>query len=90
MVKVTNTFVALLASSLIGSAVAHPGEHHDHEEVKREISERSQHAAYAKRTLANCTNSVSSRALKARSVARRAERAQQLRAARGITTGKLS
>lgn len=68
-----------------GLAAAHPGETHSNEHIRREIEVRDQHAAHGARALQQCSGSATARRLKQRSVQRRAERVQQLRAARGVT-----
>ncbi|KAK5079449.1 hypothetical protein LTR70_008139 [Exophiala xenobiotica] len=67
----TSTLTLAILSS---SGVAHPGEHHDHLQIKRE----------GKRALAKCENSPKHRDLSARSAKRRAETVQELRTERNI------
>ncbi|KAF2642395.1 aromatic compound dioxygenase, partial [Massarina eburnea CBS 473.64] len=76
----------LAASSVVGMAVAHPGEHHDHAQVKRAIDVRQGRAMAAKRSLENCQSSLKHRDLMARSMARRAQAMTDLRQKRGIQT----
>jgi hypothetical protein len=80
---------AVAAVCLASAAVAHPGEHHDHQAIKREISARNQMASAAKRSIDSCSNSLKHRQLNARSVARRAETAAAIRKARNIKTRTL-
>lgn len=82
----SNSIASTLATTLLFStAIAHPGEHHDREEIAREIAIRTKLAASAKRQLAQCSSSVSARALHQRSVERRAAKALRLRTERGIS-----
>ncbi|KAF2092201.1 aromatic compound dioxygenase [Saccharata proteae CBS 121410] len=76
---------AVAAAALSASVIAHPGEHHDHDEVKRTIAARDHHAANAKRSLDACSNSLKHRELAARNVARRSQLVKDLRQKRGIT-----
>ncbi|KAH6683340.1 GPI anchored dioxygenase-like protein [Halenospora varia] len=71
-------------AALAASVVAHPGEHHDHQAIKREIVARNQMASAAKRSIDACSNSLKHREVAARSVARRAQVARDLRAKRNI------
>lgn len=81
MVKFNHVSKAMLAlSSLTSLAIAHP-EHHEMEEA---LMRRDEHAAMIQRGLENCANSPSFRAIKERAQARRWEKAQKLRQARGI------
>ncbi|KAF2690896.1 aromatic compound dioxygenase [Lentithecium fluviatile CBS 122367] len=75
---------AVAASSLLGMAAAHPGEHHDMSHIKRQIDARQMRAAAAKRSLSKCQNSLKHRDLMARSMARRANVMNELRQKRGI------
>ncbi|RDW82958.1 aromatic compound dioxygenase [Coleophoma crateriformis] len=86
MVYIAKVAAAVAAVCFAGSAIAHPGEHHDHSAIKREVKARDQFAAAGKRSLNACSNSLKAREFNARSVARRAERARSLRERRGITT----
>lgn len=74
------------ASALISSTFAHPGEHHDHHAIKRDISRRDNFAQRGKRAIDGCSSSVKHQALTARNVARRAQKAEELRQKRGITS----
>lgn len=76
---------AVTASSLLGMVAGHPGEKHDLAKVKREIDARGLRAAAAKRSLANCENTLKHRQLEQRSHARRAKALNELREKRGIT-----
>lgn len=69
-----------------GVAVAHPGEHHSNEHIRREIDVRDAHAAHGARALAQCADSATARRVKQRNVQRRADKVQALRKERGITT----
>lgn len=65
--------------------MAHPGEVHTAAEKRREINAHKAAQVKARRSLANCANSASAVALKARSVARRAATAQALREKRSTS-----
>lgn len=71
--------------ALAAGVLAHPGEQHSNEHIRREIEVRDLHAAHGARALSQCAGSATARRLKQRSVQRRAERVNALRAARGIT-----
>ncbi|KNG44409.1 aromatic compound dioxygenase [Stemphylium lycopersici] len=77
---------AAAAGSLISTVAAHPGEKHDHAKIEREISVRGLRAAAAKRSLADCQDTLKHRSLMRRSEARRANALDSLREKRGITT----
>lgn len=85
MVQISKLAIAISAACL-APVIAHPGEHHDHHAIKREIIARDQMASAAKRSLDSCSGSLKHRQLNARSVARRAEAARSLRAKRDIKT----
>jgi hypothetical protein len=88
MVYISKLAGAVVAVCLATSAGAHPGEHHDHKAIKREIQARNQMATAAKRSIDSCSNSLKHRELNARSISRRAETARALRQARGIKSSK--
>jgi hypothetical protein len=88
MVYISKIAGAVVAACLAGSAVAHPGEHHDHAAVKRQVKARDQMASAAKRSIDSCSNSLKHREVAARSVARRAEVARELRQRRNIKSSK--
>lgn len=67
-----------------GVVVAHPGEHHSNEHIRREIDVRDAHAAHGARALSQCANSATARRVKQRNIQRRADRVEALRKARGI------
>ncbi|KAH8430698.1 intradiol ring-cleavage dioxygenase [Aspergillus melleus] len=78
-------FSKLLTLTAATLAVAHPGEKHDHEVLKREIRARDAHAARSKRALDACSTTTHAKQLQQRNIARRARTARELRQARGIT-----
>ena len=80
MVVLSKTLLAALA----GVVVAHPGERHDAQHMKREIVARDAAARMGARSLAACGNSANALALKNRSIKRRAEAVKNLRQKRGI------
>jgi hypothetical protein len=82
MVGILKLSVALLAAT----AVAHPGESHDAHHMKREIVARDHAARVAARSLSSCSNTETARALKQRSIKRRAEKVKKLRDERNIKT----
>ncbi|PQE27925.1 gpi anchored dioxygenase protein [Rutstroemia sp. NJR-2017a BBW] len=84
MVHISKVAAAVTAFCLASSSVAHPGEHHDHHAIKREVIARDAMASAAKRSLDSCSGTLKHRQLTARSIARRSEKARQLRAARNI------
>lgn len=88
MVYFSKIASAVAAACIVGSAVAHPGEHHDHAQVKREIRARDQMAAAAKRSLDTCSGSLKHREVAARSVKRRAEAVREARQKRNIQASK--
>jgi len=90
MVYISKLASAMAAACLAGSSIAHPGEHHDHQAIKREIVTRDQMASVAKRSLDTCSNSLKHREVAARSVARRAAAAKELRQRRNINARTLS
>ncbi|RAL58768.1 hypothetical protein DID88_009182 [Monilinia fructigena] len=87
MVQIYKLALALALSAFcVAPGIAHPGEHHDHHAIKREVIARDQMASAAKRSLESCSGSLKHRQLNARSVARRAAAARNLRAKRDIKT----
>jgi len=78
----------LAAASSICVIFAHPGEVHDPTHVKREIETLNSLATAHKRSLGLCANGLNARALNDRSIARRAAKAEKLRAVRGIPDSK--
>ncbi|KAK6065126.1 extracellular dioxygenase protein [Seiridium cupressi] len=89
MVNFRNIAASLAAAAVIGSAVAHPGEVHTAEEIKREIAAHKAQQAKTRRSLAEVGHSPAALALKERAVARRAAIAQKLREERGLTKKSL-
>lgn len=87
MVQISKLAFALSAVCLT-PVIAHPGEHHDHHAIKREIIARDQMASAAKRSLDSCSGSLEHRRLIERSIARRAATARDLRAKRNIQSCK--
>ncbi|KAI4600779.1 hypothetical protein KJ359_012941 [Pestalotiopsis sp. 9143b] len=77
-------FSKVAVAALAGFAAAHPGEKHDEQKMKREIVARDNHARNGARSLAKCGDADFAKALKTRSVQRRAERVQNLRKDLGI------
>ncbi|KAK7721749.1 hypothetical protein SLS57_005098 [Botryosphaeria dothidea] len=74
---------AVAAATLVA---AHPGEHHDHAQIKRDIVARDSLASRQGGALSKCAGSLKARALHERAVARRAATAERLRKKRGITS----
>ena len=58
--KLTN---GLIAVTLLGFSVAHPGEHHDHEAIERSVRQREVLARNTRRSLDRCTQNPDHRAL---------------------------
>lgn len=77
---------AVVGSSLIGGAFAHPGEKHDMAHVKGQIDARQMRAAAAKRSLESCQDTLQHRSLMQRSHTRRSEALSALRQKRGINS----
>lgn len=75
---------ALAGSSLLGLAVAHPGETHSAEKVKKSIAARDLGLLHSKRLVEKCATSPTHQALRARAAARRSMTAQVLREKRDI------
>ncbi|KAF2492851.1 putative GPI anchored dioxygenase [Lophium mytilinum] len=86
MVVFSTFTTAVVAASLLNSALAHPGEQHDADHVKRELEVRDHYANHAARSLANCAGTVKARHLEQRAIARRHATAEKLRAKRGISS----
>ncbi|ROW15677.1 hypothetical protein VPNG_02170 [Cytospora leucostoma] len=78
------TKMAAAGLTLAAGVLAHPGEHHDHEEIRRDIEARDLNAAIGARALAQCSGGATARRMKQRSVQRRADKVRALREARGI------
>lgn len=74
----------VLTAALAAFAVAHPGEQHDHDAIKRSIDRRELLSEHTSRSISQCAGSLKHRELMARSVARRAQKVQELREKRGI------
>ncbi|KAF2177436.1 aromatic compound dioxygenase [Zopfia rhizophila CBS 207.26] len=85
MVNLSYLASAVAASSLVGVAIAHPGESHDPAALKREIEARNIMAKHARRSMNQCAGSLKHRELMQRSYERRAKTLQALREKRGIT-----
>lgn len=83
MVAFSRLTISLAAASA-AVVVAHPGEHHSNEHIRREIEARDLNAAVGARALSQCSSSASARRLKQRSIQRRSETVNALRKARGI------
>lgn len=80
-------FKALAAVlAIIPIVLAHPGE--NVEAIKREMAMRNTQHAAATRSLSKCQDSTQALELRKRSAARRASKVKELRAKRGLTTGK--
>lgn len=79
--KLTN---GLVAATLLGFSMAHPGEHHDHETIERSVRQREALARNTRRSLDGCAQSLEHKALMERSIARRADRLAKLRQKRGL------
>ncbi|ROW02487.1 hypothetical protein VMCG_06066 [Cytospora schulzeri] len=70
--------------TLVAGALAHPGEVHTNEEIRRDIEVRDLHAAVGARALAQCSGGANANLMKQRAVQRRADKVKALREARGI------
>lgn len=71
--------------TLAAGAIAHPGEHHSNDHIKREIEVRDLTAEIGARSLGACANSATARRIKQRNIQRRADTVKAIREARGIT-----
>jgi len=82
----SSLFVALAALSSIGNILtaAHPGEHHDHDVVKREMEIRHHIAESQKREADACDGSFDVVSRRERAISRRVETVRRLRKERGI------
>jgi hypothetical protein len=79
--KLTN---GLVAATLLGVSMAHPGEHHDHEAIERSVRQREALARNTRRSLDGCAQNVEHKALTERSIARREDQLDKLRQKRGL------
>lgn len=85
MVQLSLLLNALTAIASLNAVVsAHPGEVHNAEEEAAAVVKRNEFAAYGKRSLANCQNSIKARSLAQRAVARRHAKAESLRKKRSL------
>jgi len=83
------TTVVLAASAFLGGALAHPGEEHTAEQIKRDIEARELAEAHARSAAAKCTGTTVHMERQARAAARRSLAAQLLREKRGIVHSTL-
>ena len=89
MVQLLNGVYFLIVISVLASiSIAHPGEHHDHHHVKAEIAKRNLLSSTSKRSLEACSGTLAARNLAKRAVARRTAKAESLRKARSLKSGK--
>ncbi|KAF6822615.1 GPI anchored protein [Colletotrichum plurivorum] len=70
--------------ALCGAVSAHPGEHHSHDTMKRNIQLRDNVAAIGQRSLSTCSNSAGAQQMKARAVQRRAQKVNEIRQKKGL------
>ncbi|KAF6819633.1 GPI anchored protein [Colletotrichum musicola] len=82
MVRLSALSTAGLA--LCGAVSAHPGEHHSHDTMKRNIQLRDNVAAIGQRSLSTCSNSAGAQQMKARAVQRRAQKVNEIRQKKGL------
>ncbi|KAF6803610.1 GPI anchored protein [Colletotrichum sojae] len=82
MVRLSALSAAGLA--LCGAVSAHPGEHHSHDTMKRNIQLRDNVAAIGQRSLSTCSNSAGAQQMKARAVQRRAQKVNEIRQKKGL------
>ena len=79
----------LLAFSLLVTGVlAHPGEEHSNDKIKKDIAARELAEAHARQLTAKCVGSSTHKSLQARSAARRSVAAQLLREKRGVVNSE--
>lgn len=86
MVNFKNLAASLAVTSIIGGAIAHPGEVQSAKQIKREIEKYANAQEKAVRSMSKVQNSPYAVALKARAAERRAATVAALRAKRGITS----
>ncbi|OLN96221.1 hypothetical protein CCHL11_04492 [Colletotrichum chlorophyti] len=82
MVRICTLSTAGLA--LASYVSAHPGEHHSHDHMKRNIQLRDNVAAIGQRSLSSCSNSAGALAMKKRAVERRAQKVKEIREKKGL------
>lgn len=87
MVKFTFTSLVTAAAAVSG-ILAHPGEHHDDEEVAAGITKRNAQGAVAARSLAECSTKLKYRQLQERAMTRRFHKAEKMRRDRGIASSR--
>lgn len=87
MVAILNFVSSLALASMVNIALAHPGENHNHVDIRQQISARNHWARHAKRSIDKCASVEQYQELTARSVARRAALTKTIRVERGIETG---
>jgi len=88
MVFISKLAGAVAVACFASTALGHPGEHHDHQTIKREVKIRNQMASAAKRSIDSCSGSLKHRKVSARSVKRRAAVARDIRQKRNIKACK--
>lgn len=86
MVQFSKLVGTVAAAAFVAPAIAHPGEHHDHHAVKRQVEARNRVAARTKRSIDSCSTSNEARQVAARSAARRSKVVRELREKRGISS----
>lgn len=84
--RLSNLLLAALATPLL----AHPGEKHDENVVKRELKVRDAVANMGKRGLDTCSTSLEARNLDRKNVQRRAETVRMLKKKKGLYGSKCS
>ncbi|WYZ42531.1 hypothetical protein EsH8_VI_000230 [Colletotrichum jinshuiense] len=82
MVRLSALSAAGLAFA--GYVSAHPGEHHSHDHMKRNIQLRDNVAAIGQRSLNSCSNTAGAQAMKKRAVERRAQKVNEIRQKKGL------
>jgi hypothetical protein len=86
MFHFSKIYSTIAAAAFITPSLAHPGEHHDHNAVKREIAAREHLANHFRRSVDTCSGTEESASLAAHSVARRSKIVSELRLKRGIAS----
>jgi hypothetical protein len=81
--------ISTLAVICIGRSIAHPGEFHDAEDIRREIAKRDVLASQWKRSLETCSSSADALTLQERAINRRAATVHKLRELLGLTKSTL-
>ncbi|THW40413.1 aromatic compound dioxygenase [Aureobasidium pullulans] len=86
MVHFSKLVSTVAAAAFVAPSLAHPGEHHDHHAVKRQIDAREGLANRVRRSVDACSESDEHAQVSARSAARRSKVVRELREKRRVTS----